>query len=305
MTRSFQILALTLCVGALAGSWLLADETPENNWAYTAPVRPAIPVVAQKAWVRNPIDALLLARLEKQDLKPNAEADRPTLLKRVVYDLTGLMPTAQQRDDFLNDKSPDAYEKLVDRLLASPQFGERQAQHWLDLVRYSETEGFKVDRYRPDAWRYRDYVIRSFNADLPYDRFMREQIAGDELDPENPEAILATGFLRLHPEETNGADYRQIRQDILDDVTEVAGLTFLGLTVGCARCHDHKFDPISHADHYRFQAFFAGMMPRDDAPLLHGKEEKAFNDRMDVWQTATRDIRPKSPKLKIVGVFDG
>ena len=297
MTRIFRILALTLCVGAFAGPRLLADETPDNGWAYAKPVRPAVPVVSQKSWPRNPIDSLLLARLEKQGLKPNAEADRVTLLKRIVHDLTGLAPTAQQREAFLNDKSPDAYEKLVDRLLASPQFGERQAQHWLDLVRYSESEGFKMDRYRPIAWRYRDYVIRAFNADLPYDRFMRQQIAGDEIEPDNPEAILATGFLRLHPEETNGANYRQIRQDILDDVTEVTALTFLGLTVGCARCHDHKFDPISHADHYRFQAFFAGMKPRDEAPLLHGKEEKEFSDRMEAWQVATRDIRAEMQSL--------
>ena len=147
----------------------------------------------------------------------------------------------------------------MDRLLASPHYGERMAQHWLDLVRYAETDGFKADDLRPEAHRYRDYVIRSFNADLPYDRFVRQQLAGDELEPDNADAMIATGFLRLWPDEYNAANLEQRRQEILDDVTDTTGLAFLGLTFGCARCHDHKFDPIPQTDYYRLQAFFAPM----------------------------------------------
>src|SRR5262249_27157653 len=155
----------------------------------------------------------------------------------------------------LSDNRPGAYARVVDRLLASPRFGERQAQHWLDLVRYAETDGFKEDALRPDAHRYRDYIIRSFNANLPYDRFIRQQLAGDELEPDNPEALIATGFNRLWPDEYNAANLEQRRQEILDDVTETTGLVFLGLTLGCARCHDHKYDPLSQKDYFRLQAF--------------------------------------------------
>jgi hypothetical protein len=274
---------------------LQADTPPDpaegGEWALAKLKRPALPAVKQPGWAQNAVDHFIQSKVEANGLVPNRPADRLTILKRVTYDLTGLAPTPEERDAFLNDDSVGAYEKLVERLLASVHFGERWAQHWLDLVRYSETDGFKLDRYRPNAWRYRDYVIRAFNADLPYDRFMRQQIAGDELEPDNPEAVLATGFLRLHPEETNGANYRQIRQDILDDITEVAGLTFLGLTVGCARCHDHKFDPISQEDYFEMQAFFAGIVPRDTAPLLRGREEKEYRAKLAAWEKATEAIR--------------
>lgn len=272
------------------------EETAEN-WAFRRLRRPALPAVNDPAWPRNPIDHFVLARLEAKKLAPTAETDRLTLLKRVTYDLTGLSPTTAEREAFLNDPSSDAYEKVVERLLNSPRFGERWAQLWLDVVRYSETEGFKIDRYRPDAWRYRDYVIRAFNDDMPYDRFVHQQLAGDELDPDNSDAILATGYLRLFPEESNGANYRQIRQDILDDVVETTGLAFLGLTVGCAKCHDHKFDPISQEDYFHFQAFFAGMLPADDVPLLHGKDEKVHRDRMIPWDNATKAIRAELDQI--------
>lgn len=163
--------------------------------------------------------------------------------------------------------------------------------HWLDLVRYSETEGFKLDRYRPDAWRYRDYVIKAFNDDLPFDRFLRQQLAGDELEPENPDALVATGFLRMHPEESNGADYRQIRQDILNDVTDTFGSVVLGLTIQCARCHNHKADPLTQQDYYNLQAFFAPMYQRDDAILLLPAEAKAYRAKLEAWQAATKPLR--------------
>ncbi len=286
------LVALTLPALARAD-----DENPFRKLT-----RPATPTVANGQWVKNGVDPFVLQRLEQKHLLPAPSADRPTLLKRVTYDLTGLMPSLAEIDSFVHDKSPDAYERVVDRLLQSPHFGERWAQHWLDVVRYSETEGFKVDRYRNDAWRYRDYVIRAFNADLPYDRFVKQQLAGDELEPNNPEALVATGFLRLHAEETNGANYLQIRQDVLDDVTEVTGLAFMGMTVSCARCHDHKFDPISQKEYFRMQAFFAGILQRDDVQLLKGPAKLEYDAKLAVWDKETRPYRDEIEKmLKPVG----
>ena len=230
-------------------------------------------------------------------LAPSPRADKLRLLRRVTFDLTGLPPSLDEQDAFLKDESPDAYEKVVDRLLASPHYGERMATDWLDLVRYAETDGFKADDLRPEAHRYRDYVIRSFNADLPYDRFVRQQLAGDELEPDNADALIATGFLRLWPDEYNAANLEQRRQEILDDVTDTAGLAFLGMTFGCARCHDHKFDPIPQADYYRLQAFFAPMRARDDAPALDAAARKDYQARLAAWEAATKDIRAEMDAL--------
>ena len=197
---------------------------------------------------------------------PAPEADRPTLLRRLSFDLTGLPPSPEEVEAFLRDRSPDAYEKVVDRLLASPQYGVRRAQHWLDLARYADTDGFEFDQARPNAWRYRDWVVNALNRDMPYDRFVRLQLAGDEIAPEDPSAFVATGFNRCYPDMVDLNDQRLRRQNALNDITETTGLVFLGLTIGCARCHDHKFDPIRQADFYRLQAFFAGSRFRDDYP---------------------------------------
>ena len=212
-------------------------------------------------------------------------------------DLTGLPPTLAEQEAFLADQSPDAYAKVVDRLLDSPRHGERWAQHWLDLVRYAESDGFKADDLRPDAHRYRDYVIRAFNADLPYDRFVRQQLAGDELEPDNPEARLATGFLRLWPDEYNAANLEQRRQEILDDTTETTGLVFLGLTVGCARCHDHKYDPLLQKEYFQFQAFFAPLFPRDDLPAVSPAGQAEYRKRLADWEKASAPIRAEMERL--------
>jgi hypothetical protein len=283
--------------GASASSARGGSEGEE--WPFVPLRRLAVPQVRHKSWVRNPIDAFVLARLEKAGLQPNPPADKLTLLRRVTFDLTGLPPTPEERDAFLADHSPDAYERLVDRLLRSPHFGERWAQHWLDVVRFAETEGFKFDRLRPEAWRYRDYVIRACNNDLPYDRFVRQQLAGDELEPDNPDALIATGFYRLHPEETNGSNYRMIRQDILDDVTDVFGTTFLGLTLGCARCHDHKFDPLTQKDYFRMQAFFTPLMQRDDYPMASPAEQARYRRELAKWEERTKEWRAKRDALLI------
>ncbi len=290
--RSLLAVLIALLVSALA---CRAADGPSP--LFRPPHRPDAPAVHDKAWCVNPIDAFVLARLEAAGLAPSPPADKPRLLRRVTFDLTGLPPTLDEQDAFLKDDAPDAYEKVVDRLLASPHYGEHVATDWLDLVRYAETDGFKADDLRPEAYRYRDYVIRSFNADLPYDRFVRQQLAGDELEPDNADAIVATGFLRLWPDEYNAANLEQRRQEILDDVTDTTGLAVLGMTFGCARCHDHKYDPIPQTDYYRLQAFFAPMRARDDVPALDGPARKDYEARLAAWEEATKDIRNQMDAL--------
>lgn len=232
-------------------------DAPRLSWPYVKPAAPAVPTVRNTAWIRNPIDAFILTKLEAAHLKPAPVAGKVALLRRVYADLLGVPPSPREADSFLQDSSPEAFPKLVDRLLSDPRYGERWARHWLDLVRFAETHGFENDGIRAHAWRYRDYVIRSFNADKPYDRFLKEQIAGDELYPDDPEALVATGFARLGPWDELSTDGPQRWQDYLNDATDTTGSVVLGLTVGCARCHNHKYDPITQADYYRFQSFFA------------------------------------------------
>ena len=244
-------------------------DSLQLGWPYNRPVAHAVPHVKDRAWGRNPIDNFVLARLEANGLRPSPPASRAVLLRRVYADLVGVPPTPEEADAFLTDPSPQAYEHLVDRLLADPRYGERWARHWLDLVRYAETNGYENDVLRPRAWRYRDYVIRAFNTDKPYDRFLKEQIAGDELYPNDPDAITATGYARLGPWDDNSRETDQRRQDYLNDVTDTTGSAMLGLTVGCARCHNHKYDRITQADYYRMQAFYAATDWKD-VPLPSG-----------------------------------
>ncbi len=229
------------------------------GYPYTPPVAYAVPKVKNSAWVKNPIDAFVLAKLESKGLRPAAPAPKIALLRRVYADLIGENPTPEEADAFLNDAAPDAYPKLVDKLLADPRYGERWARHWLDLVRYADSEGFEHDDSRPHAWRFRDYVIRAFNSDKPYDRFLKEQLAGDELYPNDADAQTATGYARLAPWDGLSTDHEQRWQDFLNDVTDTTGSVMLGLTVGCARCHNHKYDRITQADYYRTQAFFTNI----------------------------------------------
>ena len=244
----------------------LVEARARNFWAFTSVVRPPMPELRDATWVRNSVDAFVLAKLRAAGLEPAPPADKTTLLRRAYYAVTGLPPTPAEVDGFLADGSSDAYDKVVDRLLESRHYGEHWARHWLDLVRYAETNSFERDGAKPFAWRYRDYVIRSFNDDKPYDQFIREQLAGDELDAVTPDTIVATGYYRLGTWDDEPVDREQVYYDELDDVLATTGQTFLGLTVNCGRCHDHKIDPFSQRDYYRLLAFFHGVRRYDNGP---------------------------------------
>jgi len=267
-------------------------------WAFRPLQRPATPAV-KDSWVRNPIDAFVLQKLKAAGLRPSPPADRVTLIRRATFDLHGMPPTPEEIEAFANDRSPNAYEKVIDRLLASPRYGERWGRHWLDLARFAESNGFKADETRPLAWRYRDYVIQSFNEDKPYDRFVREQIAGDELYPNDFQARIATGFNRLWADESNAKNIPLRRQEILNDLTDTTASVFLGLTVGCARCHDHKYDPITHRDYYSLQAFFAASHPNDEIPLVGEERVRQYGEQMAKWEEATREVRSQMAAMAI------
>jgi hypothetical protein len=291
--------AIALTAASLFAASVSKPFTPQQRrwWAFQKVTRPATPAVKDASAARNEIDRFVLAKLEEKGIAPNPLADRVTLLRRASLDMTGLPPTPEELQSFLNDTSPNAYEKVVDRLLASPHYGERWGRHWLDLARYADSEGFKSDETRPNIWRYRDYVINSLNADKPYNRFVQEQIAGDELFPNDPAALIATGFNRHFPDESNARNVMQRRQELLNDITDVVGSTFLGMTYGCARCHDHKFDPILQKDYYRLQAFFANTAINDQAFLLSGEKRREWEAKYAVWEAKTKDIRAEMQKL--------
>jgi Protein of unknown function (DUF1553)/Protein of unknown function (DUF1549) len=290
MLRASTILALLL-----TGSSTFAEDKPAL-WSM-APPRLHQPPTIKNAEAATAIDAFLLARLEKAGLSYRRPADKATLLRRVTFDLTGLPPTPREIDAFLKDDSADAYEKVVDRLLASPRFGERAALFWLDVVRFAETDGFKADDKRSNAWRYRDYVIKSLNEDKPFDRFIKEQIAGDEFWPDDADALTATGFLRHYPDEYNAVNLEQRRQEILNDITDTVGQTFLGMTLGCAKCHDHKFDPIKQDDYYRMQAFFAGWKPVD-TPVAPAKQLADYRKQLAEWEAKTAEVRKEIAEIE-------
>ncbi|HEX5102607.1 MAG TPA: DUF1549 domain-containing protein, partial [Pirellulaceae bacterium] len=237
----------------------VVDEAARNFWSFRAVVRPPPPAVKDQAWVKSPIDAFILARLEEKGLRPAPPAEKAALLRRVYYAVIGLPPSPAQVAAFLADESPTAYEKVVEELLASRHYGEHWGRHWLDLVRYAESNSFERDNPKPFVWRYRDYVIRSLNADKPYDQFLREQLAGDELESVTPDGIIATGYYRLGLWDDEPADPLLAYYDGLDDIVATTGQTFLGLTVNCCRCHDHKLDPLPQRDYYKFLAFFHGI----------------------------------------------
>jgi hypothetical protein len=229
------------------------------HWAFQPIRAAAVPAVKDPSWVRNPIDQFILAKLEARGWKPSPLAEPRALLRRMYLDLLGLPPSLAEQDAMEKDSSPAAFDRLADELLKRPTFGERWARHWLDLVRYAETNGYERDGTKPNVWRYRDYVIRAFNNDKPFDRFILEQLAGDELENADAETLIATGYYRLGPWDDEPADPAEDRFDQLDDMVSTTSQVFLGLTLGCARCHNHKFEPLTAHDYYRMVAIFNGL----------------------------------------------
>jgi hypothetical protein len=278
-------------------------DADKNFWAFKPRAEVAPPVPKEKGWALNPIDQFILANLERNGLKPAPQADKTTLLRRATFDLTGLPPTEKELHDFLADKSPNAYEKVVDRLLASPGFGERWGRHWLDVMRYADSTGSDEDHRYPHAWRYRDYVVKAFNDDMPYNQFVREQLAGDVLaaDPSSGvgyRGIVATGFLALGKKALAQKDLPLKRYDVVDDQIDVTAKAFLGLTVSCARCHDHKFDPIATRDYYQLAAIFASTLSYSggetgdpiQTPLAPPGEFEAFKKQWSAYNALEKKL---------------
>jgi len=244
-----------------------ANAARDSWWAYKELRKPDAPKVADAAWCRSDIDRFLLARMEAKGLRPAPEADRATLIRRASLDLTGLPPSPAEVDAFVADTSPDAYERLVDRLLASPHYGEKWGRHWLDLVRYADTNGFERDSDKEGAWKYRDFVVRALNDDMPYARFVQAQVAGDELPDRDYDSLVATGFFRLGLWDDEVPDLKQALADDMDGMVDTTARTFLGISMNCARCHDHKGDPIRQSEYYAFTAYFAGVAPYKRSPF--------------------------------------
>ena len=267
-------------------------------WSYQPVHRPAVPQVKESAWVKNPIDNFILAKLEAANLPHAAPASKEVLLRRAYYDLIGLPPTPAEVDAFVADSSPDAYEKVVDHLLSLPQYGEKWGRHWLDVVRFAETNSFERDGIKPNAWKYRDYVIQSLNKDKPFDQFVREQIAGDEFAHPTPESIIATGFYRLGAWDDEPSDREQARFDELDDIVTTVGQGFLGMTMNCCRCHDHKIDPIPQKDYYSLVAFFHNLTPYSNGPgvltdLIPDNQRKAYEEEKQSLAQRKEDVRKR------------
>ncbi|MGZ8945120.1 MAG: DUF1549 and DUF1553 domain-containing protein [Methylococcaceae bacterium] len=273
------------------------QATKSKLWSYQPVKTPVQPTVNNKAWVRTPIDAFILAPLEAKGLAPSPDADRSAFVRRATLDAWGVIPSPEEVAAFVNDTSPDAYEKLADRLLASTKYGERQARRWLDLARYADSTGFQNDETRPNLWRYRDYVITAFNQDKPYSRFIQEQLAGDELWPSDQEALIATGYMANFPDNSNSRDLVQRKYQIATDITDTVGKVFLGQTVECARCHNHKFDKISQKDYFSLQSFFANVSAVDNIPAVKGTVERNYDAAWNKWETATKEIHDKQKAI--------
>lgn len=288
--RTFSIVLLIVIAAVSSANETLTEppitDSDRGHWAFQPLFSSRPPVVRDANWCRTEIDRFVLARLEKEGLSPACEADRVTLLRRVCFDLTGLPPSLEMQDEVAADESVDWYERLVDRLLASPSYGERWAQHWLDVARFAETDGYEHDHVRPNAWRFRDWVIEAHNCDLPLNEFIGQQIAGDELRPGDESALIATGFLFCGPDMPDINLQEERRHTFLNDMTATVGSVFLGLQMGCAACHDHKYDPISQADFYRLRACF------DVEPL--------FDTHPQLGQV----MREKSSKVPVSRLFE-
>lgn len=266
-------------------------------WAYLPVTDPQVPKLESDSRANNDVDRFVIQKLQENDLTLAPRATRRQLVRRLFFDLVGMPPTFAEVESFLKDDSPDAYGNLVEQLLADKRYGEHWGRHWLDLVRYAESDGWNQDAYRPNAWRYRDYVIRSLNQDKPYDQFVKEQLAGDELNPNDADSIVATGFLRHGIYEYNQRDAETQWAEISNEVTDVVGDVFLGTSIGCARCHDHKFDAVLREDYYRIQAFFKPMIWKDSTLPVDEKTKAKYDEDLKTWEAKTEEIRNEITEL--------
>ena len=307
--RRFRSLCVLAVLATLvSGKNAIADDATEayseppiteddrQHWSFR-PLNPGgVPAVADSSWCRNDVDRFVLHKLTEHKLQPQPQASRRTLIRRLSFDLTGLPPTPEELEAFLQDTAADAVEQLIDRLLASPRYGERWAQHWLDLARFAETDGFEHDKVRPEAWKYRDWVIKAFNDDMPYDEFLKQQIAGDELYPDKPSTVTATRFCLSGPDMPDINLTEERRHTVLNELTSTVGEVVLGLQIGCAQCHNHKYDAISQADFYRFRAIFEPALK-----LTKNKSLSVLNETVP-WQKTSHVMRRgdfRSPETKI------
>ncbi|MCA9010400.1 MAG: DUF1549 domain-containing protein, partial [Planctomycetaceae bacterium] len=275
---------------------MIVKDSDRQFWSFRPLHAVEVPTVNDAVWCRTPIDQFVRAKQEAAKLTPNGTADRRVLIRRAYFDLIGLPPTPEQVDDFVNSQDPDAWPKLIDELLQSPQYGERWARHWMDVARFAESHGYEQDYDRPNAYHYRDFLIKALNADLPYDQFVQWQLAGDELAPDNPLAMMATGFLGAgaFPTQLTEAEFESARYDELDDMVMTTGVSFLGLSIGCARCHDHKFDPIPSRDYYRMAAAFGSAIRAetqiDLAPEENRKRQSDFDAQLAAKKQAASEF---------------
>lgn len=281
-------------IRASAGS---ITEEDRQWWAFHPITKPTVPRIESDAWSRTAVDRFVYQRLAQRGMQPAPQADKVTLVRRLYHNLIGLPPTPEQIEEFLDDESTDALENLVDKLLDDPRYGEHWARYWLDIVRYCESDGWNQDAYRPHIWRYRDYVVNSFNGDKPYPQFVREQLAGDEIRADDPNHLIAAGYLRLGIYEYNQRDARSHWDDIMNEMTDVTADVFLGIGMACARCHDHKFDPILQKDYFKLRAFFEPVSWRDDVPGATQAEEADYRQQLAEWESATKEIRARIDEL--------
>lgn len=283
----------------------VAEPTDQNGftasdraWWAVQPVKdPSLPALSDN-WAKHPVDRFIARKLNQANLTPAPPASKAELVRRAYFDLHGLPPSPKQAKAFIDDARPDAFAHLVNRLLNSRRYGERWAQHWLDVVRYAETDGYRADAYRPDVWRYRDYVIAAFNKDKPYHQFVREQLAADEFAPDDPDTLIATAFLRLGIYEWNQRNARMQWDLIMTEMTNATAESFLGIGIGCAQCHDHKFDPILQKDHFAFQAFLNTVWWPENLPMGTRSQKKQYALKLEKWQQATQQIREELKSLK-------
>ena len=266
-------------------------------WAFQPLGHPVVPVDSNDGWSRNTIDRFVHRKLAQHGMRPAPAADPVVLVRRLYFDLIGLPPTPEQIDEFLADDGSHRWERLIDHLLSEPAYGEHWARYWLDLVRYAESDGWKQDAYRPNICAYRDYVVDAFNDDKPYPDFVREQLAGDEIESDDPAALAATGYLRLGIYEYNQRNARAHWNDILNELTDVTGDVFLGMGMACARCHDHKFDPLLQTDYFRLRAFFEPVVWRDEMPYATARQQEVYVARDQAWQAATKDVRQQIDEI--------